>query len=346
MARLIDTARTRLQAGLDAYRQRWKRRGLLWRALRARAALHAVADRTAAIRAQDILCFVTVRNEGLRLPFFLDHHRRLGVRHFLIVDNDSDDGSPAMLAAQPDVSLWRTSASYRGSRFGMDWINALLARHGSGHWCLTLDADEILIYPDWQARDLAALTAWLDARRAPAFAAFMLDLYPKGPLAQAVHRPGDDPVTVLPWFDASGYSREHQTRWHNVSIRGGVRRRVFFADWPAHAPHLHKTPLIRWHWRYAYLSSTHIALPRRLNRGFHPGPLPTGVLLHTKFLPQVLEKSAEEKQRRQHFTHAERYDDYYDRLLANPDLWDPQISVRYQGWQHLMALGLMQAGDW
>lgn len=341
MPRLLDTARS----GLQAYKQRWKRRNLLWRARKARADLAPVLDRTRQIARGDILCFATVRNESQRLPWFLDHHRRLGVRHFLVVDNASDDGTAEYLARQPDVSLWQTAASYRDSRFGMDWINALLARHGHGHWCLTLDADELLIYPGWPDRSLPDLTGWLAAHGQDVFAAMMLDLYPKGPLSQASHQPGQDPVQALPWFDAQGYSRDHQTRWGNISIRGGVRRRVFFADRPDHAPHLHKTPLIRWHWRHAYLSSTHIALPRRLNRGFHDGPQPTGVLLHTKFLQNILDKSAEEKQRRQHFTHVERYDGYYDQILSDPDLWT-ESSVRFQDWQQLVALGLMREGDW
>lgn len=341
MSRLAEKAR----AGLEAYRQRWKRRDLIARALRSRKALHPVADRTARIRPGDILCFGTIRNEALRLPHFLDHHRQLGVGHFLFVDNDSDDGSAERLAREPDVSLWRTAASYRASRFGMDWINALLFQHGKGHWCLTLDADEILIYPHWPDRGLADLTHWLDDRKTPAFGAMMLDLYPKGPLSQVAYAPGQDPVQALGWFDAGNYRRDPLPRWDAVSIRGGARQRVFFAESPDQAPHLHKTPLIRWHWRYAYLSSTHIALPRRLNAGFHDQSLPTGVLLHTKFLPNVLPKSAEEKTRRQHFTHVERYDGYYDSILVDPDLWTPQ-SVAYQGWEQLQALDLMQPGDW
>ena len=35
------------------------------------------------------------------------------------------------LLAQPDVSLWSTDASYKAARFGMDWINHLLRRHGT-----------------------------------------------------------------------------------------------------------------------------------------------------------------------------------------------------------------------
>jgi glycosyltransferase involved in cell wall biosynthesis len=335
----------RARAGIEAYKQRWKRRRLLLRAWRARRDLTPVVDRTARVAPGDILGFLCVRNEGARLPYFLAHHRRLGVRHFFIVDNGSDDGSADWLAGEADVSLWHASGSYRDSRFGMDWLGALLLRHGPGHWCLTLDADEILIYPDWQARDLRELTAWLDARGVPAFAAMMLDLYPKGPLSTVRYQPGQDPALALPFFDPGPYDRVVQPRYGQTDIRGGVRRRVFFADAPNQAPHLHKLPLVKWQRQFAYLSSTHIALPRRLNRGFSDAGLPTGVLLHTKFLPEVLEKSAEEKTRHQHFTHVEQYGSYYDLILSDPGLWSDG-SQRYEGWQQLHALHLMQGGDW
>jgi glycosyltransferase involved in cell wall biosynthesis len=329
-----------------AYRLRWKRRGLLLRALRKRREIAQVADRTAAIRPGDILLFATLRNEATRLPHFLDHYRRLGVSHFLVVDNASIDGSAELLAAEPDVSLWRTAARYRASRFGLDWLTWLMLRHGSGHWCLTVDADELLIYPDWETRALPKLTGWLDAQGVPAMAALMLEPYPKGQVSAAAWQPGTDPMQVLQWFDAYGYDWTWQQRYGNISIRGGPRRRLFFAENPEHAPHLHKTPLVRWRRPYAYLSSTHILLPRRLNRGFDARlNRPTGVLLHTKFLPQVVEKAREEKARRQHFTHAGRYDAYYDAIIADPDLWYPG-SERYEGWRQLEALGLMTRGDW
>ena len=112
------------------------------RAFRKHFSLKPVVDRTRKIRPGDILLFSTMRDEFVRLPFFLQYYRNLGVSHFLIVDNGSDDGSREYLTDQPDVSLWTTTASYKASRFGMDWINALLRRHGDGHWCLTVDPDE------------------------------------------------------------------------------------------------------------------------------------------------------------------------------------------------------------
>jgi Glycosyl transferase family 2 len=329
-----------------AYRQRWKRRELLWRSFVRRRQLAPCADRTATIRPSDILLFATLRNEATRLPHFLEHYRRLGVGHFLIVDNASDDGTAALLGGQPDISLWQTPTSYRAARFGMDWLGWLLARHGHGHWCLTVDADEILVYPHCDDRPLPVLTAWLDAQGIQAMSAIMLDLFPQGPVANTAFSAETDPVQALGWFDPEGYDWTRQPRFDSISIRGGPRRRAFFADQPDMAPHLHKTPLVRWHWRHAHLSSTHLLLPRHLNRG-HDARLgrPTGALLHTKFLPEVVPKSAEEKLRREHFTHADRYDPYYNALIAGPDLWHPG-AARYHGWRQLEEMALITRGRW
>ncbi len=44
-----------------------------------------------------------LRDERVRLPWFLHYYRAMGVRHFLMVDNASTDGSTEYLRNQPDV---------------------------------------------------------------------------------------------------------------------------------------------------------------------------------------------------------------------------------------------------
>lgn len=298
------------------------------------------------IRRGDILLFAVIRNEMLRLPEFLAHYRRLGIAQFLIVDNDSSDGSGALLQAKPDVSLWRTGDSYRSARFGMDWISGLLLRHGHGHWCLTVDADELLIYPDCEQRDLHALTAQLDARNQPAMGALMLELYPSGPIGQA-DAAASAPVTEqLPWFDPGPYRRTLMQPKRNRWVQGGARDRVFFADQPQMAPTLNKLPLVRWHWRYAYLVSTHSMLPPTLNDSYDgPGDLRlSGVLLHTKFLPDILDRVKEDTGRRQHFTDPDAHAGYYSQVRDAPVLRYPG-SVRYRDLRQLVELGLMSPGS-
>lgn len=337
----------RIGTAAMAYRLRWKRRRLLARALRKRRQLSEVRNRTDQIKPDAILCFATVRNERVRLPWFLDHHRKLGVDHFLFVDNASDDGTAEYLLQQPDTSLWRTPHSYRLSRFGVDWLTWLQIRYGHGHWCLTLDADEVFIYPFHDTRPLRALTEWLDMKEITSFGALMLDMYPKGPLDAHPYEAGTDPFEILSWFDGGNYMIQKQKKLENLWIQGGPRARVFFAENPRRAPTMGKVPLVKWDRRYAYVSSTHSLLPRHLNHVYDDqgGEKTSGILLHTKFLHMIAEKSAEEKLRGEHFANSSLYADYYDSLTRNPDLWCER-STRLTSWRQLEAMGLMSRGTW
>lgn len=331
----------------QAYRLRMLRRRLLGRAIARRRELISIRDRTDKIVAGQILCLAVVRNEALRLPHFLAHHRRLGVDHFILVDNASTDGTADLLAGESDVSLFGAAASYRDSRFGLDWLNWLLMRHGHGHWCLVLDADELFVYPHWETRPLGALAEWLDSRGRDAIPAMLLDLYPRGPLTAQEYRAGQDPLEILEWFDSGNYIVQVQPRLRNLWIQGGVRTRAFFAADPRRSPTLNKVPFARWHWRHAWHNSTHNLLPARRNAVFDEtgGESISGVLLHTKFLHVIAEKSAEERVRGQHFADPARHAAYYDALIEGPVL-HCSASRRYHGWRQLEALGLMSRGGW
>ncbi|MEM8740925.1 MAG: glycosyltransferase family 2 protein [Pseudomonadota bacterium] len=307
--------------------------------------MRCIARRTSAIRPGDILLFCTQRNELTRLPFFLDYHRGLGVKHFLFVDNASDDGSTDYLTSQPDCSVWRSQGSYKRARFGMDWLNHLLARYGAGHWTLTVDVDEFLVYPHCDSRPLSALTDWLDASGIKALGTLLIDMYGARPPAETPYRAGDDPMRAAPYFDAGNYQYRRDGWMDNLWIQGGPRQRVFFADAPNRAPALNKIPLVRWQRGYVYASSTHSLLPRGLNRVYDEwgGERPAGALMHPKFLQLLGEKSAEELHRRQHYANSREYRAYADGVGRS--LWTP-ASTRFTGWRHLQDLGLISHGGW
>jgi hypothetical protein len=323
-------------------RKRW-----LLRAALKRRDLRAVADNTRAIGAEAILLFSTMRNEVIRLPYFLKYYRDLGVNHFLIVDNGSTDGTGEYLAAQPDVSLWHTNASYKRARFGVDWQNRLLGKYGHNHWCITVDPDEFFVYPFCDSRPLRALTDWLDASSIKSFSAMLLDMYPKGPFDLATYLPGDDPIKLAPYFDSGNYVIERNPKFGNLWIQGGPRARMFFNDLPERAPALNKIPLVKWRRGYAYVSSTHMLLPRGLNLVYDEwgGEKASGCLLHAKFLHTLVDKAAEEMHRRQHYANSHEYRAYRAGLATQPDLWT-KWSERYINWRQLEILGIMSKGNW
>lgn len=331
----------------QSYRLRLKRKRWRLRALRKRRELRQVANRTAAISPGDILLLSTFRNEYPRLPYFLRYYRDQGIGHFLMVDNASDDGGREYLAAQPDVSLWSTEASYKRARFGADWLNWLARRHGHGHWCLTVDPDEFFVYPFCDTRPIGALTDWLDASSIRSFPAMLLDMYPKGPIDAVPCAPGQDPLEIACWFDAGNYSIYRNPQYGNLWIQGGPRMRAFFADEPWRAPALNKIPLVKWHRDYVYASSTHMLLPRGLNLVYDEwgGEKASGMLLHAKFLDTFGHKAREELRRGQHYAASREYAVYAERMEEKPDLWC-RWSERYINWRQLEILGLMSKGNW
>jgi hypothetical protein len=306
-----------------------------------------VANRTDAINPGDVLCFVTLRNERVRLKYFLEYYRQRGIRHFLFVDKGSDDGTREFLAMQRDCSVWTTDASYKRSRFGIDWINGLMMRYAHGHWSLVVDVDEFLVYPFCDTRPIPALTDWLDASSVKSFGAMLLDMYPKGPITAQPYEEGQNPFSIACWFDSGNYSITRNWQFGNLWIQGGPRARVFFQDKPERAPALNKIPLVKWDKAYAFASSTHMILPRGLNQVYDEwgGEKTSGILMHAKFLDTFTVKAAEELKRKQHYANSHEYKAYYAGLDQEPNLWC-NWSERYINWRQLEILGLMSKGNW
>ncbi|MDA5093036.1 glycosyltransferase family 2 protein [Aliiroseovarius sp. KMU-50] len=330
-----------------SYRLRLQRKRRQVRAFRKRRELSEIANRTRIIRPDDILVFSTLRNERIRLPFFLKYYRDLGVSHFLIVDNGSDDGGREYLAEQEDVSIWTTGASYKQSHFGVDWLNWLQRKYAHGHWTLVVDPDEFLVYPFCDTRPLRALTDWLDTSGVRSFGAMLLDMYPKGPLDAQPYREGQNPFDIACWFDSGNYMIKKNPFYGNLWIQGGPRTRAFFTDAPRRAPALNKIPLVKWDKQYTYLSSTHTILPRGLNQVYDEwgGEKASGCLLHAKFLDTFSAKAEEELKRNQHYAGGHEYRSYHLHLKDNPDLWC-KWSEKYINWRQLEILGIMSKGNW
>jgi Glycosyl transferase family 2 len=311
---------------------------------RAGRQLRLVQDRLAGIGRRDILLVTCLRNERVRMPAFAAHYRRLGVGHFLVIDNGSGDGFMDWAAAQPDVSVWHTTASYKASNFGMRWCNDLLRRYGSGRWCVVVDPDEFLVFPFMETRDLHALGQFLDDDHRRCLHTVTLDAYSDRPLAETRLGEGDDPFEVCPFIDRDGYLQ--QEGWGNGTwVQGGPRLRVHFHDHPEGAPALNKIPLVKWRRHYHYRMSMHDIYPRRLNHAHERGAVSaTGALFHFKLVAALQDKAAEEAERDEHYDGGREYAHY--RRAGAAEFYAPGISVRYEAPAQLIRLGLMSAARW
>src|SRR5262249_7010721 len=148
------------------------------------------------------------------------------------------------LLTRRDVHVYYTTDSYANSKCGTVWLNELLTRHGTGHWTLALDADELLVYPNCERIGLKQLTSYLEQTHAEALATFMLDMYSDQSISDTIYEPGTPFLEACRYFDGDTYFRDS----NNMIFRGGPRHRLFWKDGNAtsKSPVLLKIPLVKW----------------------------------------------------------------------------------------------------
>jgi len=292
------------------------------------------------VRRGEIVAYATMRNERARLPFFLQHHRRLGVDRFLIMDNDSDDGTTEFLLDQGDVLAFHTAASYSGARQGVDWQNLILDAFADGHWALVVDADELFVYPSYEDLDLRSLASWVESHGQDAVESFLLDMYCMGAI-------GDCRLDKADWFRTCAWFDPDTYRWpvgdalyRRVPTAGGPRERLFWSEERrVPPPFLGKIPFLRWRRGRVYEASTHIIRDTSLAEA-------TGALLHFKLTSELFQSAPLEARRGEHWKQGSEYAVYAETLGRNPELTaHTPSSVRFRGSRQLVELGLLTAPD-
>lgn len=318
----------------------------------------------------DPIVILLARNEKIRLPYFFEYHRGVGVRTFLVVDDHSTDGSLEWLLAQKDCYIYRPRNTFANSAEGIDWVNDVLRSHCEGKWVIKADADELLVYPYMEQVSLTKLCSLMERDGFDALELFMLDMYSKGALKDAVYEEGNPFLSVCQYFDKSYFF--HSGSKSGVSrqkaVLGGPRQRVFYPEYsdnrapfrfrnklteklgqfieatgvrldsvPHRPPCLSKVGPI--HWRSAYSFSSSHSVDGELV--YAPG---NGVFLHFKFFSDFYQKVMSEVARKQHYKGAIEYRRYKSVLQKNPTLkFFCDESCFYEGSQSLVQQGLISA---
>ena len=290
---------------------------------------------------------VNVYNEALRLEAFLDHYRRLGINEFIVVDNRSTDGVAELLEGHRGVSYFYADGEYRRTRYGVDWVNAILSRYCHRKWILYVDADEFLVFPRSDVKNIRMLTDHFERTGQQSMNVLMLDMYSERPPAENRCAPGVDPLSVCALYDSNGYNAYIDPYTRTTWIRGGVRGRVYFDGGIGKGPALNKTVLVHWRRHYTFLKSTHEVWPYRINAPeARTGGKVSGALLHFKFLGDIAERLNAEVIRQQHTSEYAAYTSRLGTDAVNPNLVGPS-TTRFESWRSLLRDRLIVSdGEW
>ena len=191
---------------------------------------HVHGPRRIACGGEEVIAICVVRNGELHVRSFLEHHFTLGVKHVILLLNDSTDGTAAIAAAYPNVTLLRTSRSY--AHYENLMKRYLVRRFSMGRWSLCVDIDELFDYPRSGDVPLRAILAYLDRRQYTAVVAQMLDMFADGPLASVRSQPADRLRDAYTFYDVSAIRKTDYiySRLANPQVRmhwGGIREQVF-----------------------------------------------------------------------------------------------------------------------
>ena len=312
--------------------------------------------------------FAVVKDEMYNLRAFFDHHRRLGVDQFILLDDRSSDGTREWLTAQPDTVVVASERGYGEriawtggtQRIGILAKTVIPQRYLAGRYALCLDADEFLVLPPGVA-SVPALFDVLARRDVRSVAANLIDFYP-----QTVHEM--DVEQELPtspamlgahaWFDATpllGWQRadaEPVEVGENASTRLFRKHRVKAVpanmlgapQWlnrllPYKYPEttVLKTPVVRWDPGVTYVNShfANVAPTQQVLLG----------LAHMKFTFDLSRRTRYALESKAYVRGSRKYQ-WYEQLLDSMRRRDPSFlgpkSRRFESPADFATAGLTQ----
>ena len=289
----------------------------------------------------EIRLFAIVRNEELRLPYFLKYYEKLSVDRFFFVDNASNDETLDIIQKAPNAHIFRSYESFKNH---WNWMELLLDKYGLGHWCLVVDADEIFYYPYCEKLSLKEFCDFLDLHKHEAVKNLLIDVYPKDCIKKTQYKKGENPLDHYTYFDNNYFkvNRIHLNRkkwklfWDPVYY-GGVRFRVFGGS---KLGYLSKVSLIR------YKKNAYLRKGMHSVDGLKYSDL-RGVVFHTKFLHDIFDKIKIAVNEEQYFNKSIVYR-LYNRVLTDRNnliFYDKSNSIKFQNTDMMIKQGFIKSNN-
>lgn len=219
----------------------WRSRELVRRTRMAASLRRVHGPRRFALAPDDVVMVVLVRNSLFYLDRLIAHHRSLGVRHFVFVDNGSTDGTVERLREEAGCIVLRTGLSFYHYQTLMREMAA--RRYADRHWALFVDSDEMFDFAGSDVLGLQGLVRYLTGWGHTAMVAQMLEMFPEGPILAHAERPFDAVLDAYRHYDLSaveaydyrrfpqgwsGYAALNAVSDDRVKLMvGGIRKKVF-----------------------------------------------------------------------------------------------------------------------
>lgn len=283
------------------------------------------------VKSSDIVCICVEKNDIIKLKKFITHYRKIGIDKFVILDNNSNDGTIEYLKKQKDVVLYQTQVPYTSFR-RVGWINRIIAHYGYNRWYLIADSDEFLEYSDCEYKTIKDIIYYYNKRKITRGRAIMVDMYADS--KYYVDGKLQSFYNNCIFFDSDTYYQKHNKFFDG--IYGGPRERIFKIK-----PCLTKYPLIYFQKKDIFRS--HFLYPYKQNLNTDCNL----ILKHYKFLPNEFEKYKIIAKNGNYYNGSIEYKKYIEFINKNYELdFICNSSTKYVNSNSFDKINLYKKIDW
>lgn len=261
--------------------------------------------------ADGVIAICIVRDGEDHVASFIRHHRALGVKHIVLLDNGSSDATVTIASNESDVTVLRCLLPFKDHH--LDLRRWLALQWCAGRWCLHVDIDERFLHPHAEQISLDTFIQYLEISGYDALVAHQLDMMSKGPISEIEI---GDPMDTCPYYDLSAVRTVDERKralltGNNIQcLAGGVRGHTFGSDHFL----LTKQPLFRVSNTVDPFAHSPHFVEHAINADC------TGVLLHYKFTHSFLHQVQRAVREGQYWQDSTEYRLYDSTLRANREL--------------------------
>lgn len=226
-----------------------------------------------------LIVVCVVKNDLERMKMFYDHYRNIGVSQFVILDNNSDDGTFEWLLEQSDSDIYLVKDKFYSKRkYG--WINKILSIYGFDRWYLYVDSDELFVYEGIETKGIQGIIKYAERKKLTRISTIMVDMYSIEGIFKT-NTSKENIINRYKYFDRDSYVTSKN--YKGLVVRGGPRKRVMAENLEWKGPVLIKHPLFKFK-KGEIFESAHYIFP------FQTTSFIGGALLHYKFLTSDLDR--------------------------------------------------------
>lgn len=189
---------------------------------------HISGPRKIALQDAEVVLVCLLKNGAYYLEHLLDHHRAIGVEHFLLIDNGSTDATLDIAAKAPDVTVYSNTLPAKDYEC---LLRAQIARRVvDGGWFLFVDSDELVAFARGDGRKISEFTAYCNTHGYDAVIGQVLDLFPAISLKEAPNLTYKDSVEAFNLYSINNISSYDYKDTENIGFHWEMRNNTTSND--------------------------------------------------------------------------------------------------------------------